>query len=89
MRFQTACLKAGCAFILASCASALAQSSCDDLGNLKLEHASVVAAKWIEAGPLKLPAGLSGQVQEVQVDVRGFGQLEREDPTVQAGQRAA
>ena len=67
MRFQTACLKAGCALVLACSTCALAQSSCDNLRNLKLEHASVIAAKWVEAGPLKVPAGSWGTSQEVPV----------------------
>jgi len=65
MRFQTACLKAGCAFVFAASACAFAQNSCDDLHNLKLEHATVLAAKWVEAGPLQLPAGSWGKSQEI------------------------
>lgn len=41
------------------------QNGCDGLKDLKLEHASVVSTKWVEAGPVQVPMGFPPKPQDV------------------------
>ncbi len=57
---------AACALLMAG-ASSPAQQACENLKNLKLDHATVVTAASMEPGPLKQPAGMPFKVPDVTV----------------------
>ena len=44
-----------------------AQNGCDALKDLKLDHATVTSAKWMEAGPVPVPMGFPPKPQNIAV----------------------
>jgi feruloyl esterase len=56
-----------CALILLTCASVAAAQACEDLKNLKLDHATVVSAVLAEPAPLKPTPGIPLEVPKVTV----------------------
>jgi feruloyl esterase len=55
------------AFILGGCSLATAAQTCEGLKKLKLDHAEIISAVAVEAGPLKQPAGSPFQVPAVKI----------------------
>ena len=70
-------MTAGAAFglIVTGSSLAVAQNSCENLKNLKLDHAAIVSAVAVESGPLKRPEGSSSKGPELTVpqhcEIRG------------------
>ena len=50
-------IQASGAVLLAAAHQGMAQSSCEALKNLKLDHGEVVSAKWVEAGMIQVQLG--------------------------------
>jgi hypothetical protein len=66
MSIQTGLTVAGCALIMAG-TSAMSQPACENLKNLKLDHATVATAASMEPAPLKQPPGMPFKVPDVTV----------------------
>ncbi len=59
---------AGCLVVLAGAQLGMAQGDCDALKNLKLDHGSVVSAKWVESGPMQVTTGYPPKTESVNVN---------------------
>ncbi len=55
---------AACALLIATSLSTLAQQPCENLKDLKLDHATVITASSIEPAPLKQPPGMPFKVPD-------------------------
>jgi len=60
-------VKAVCGVMVLGSSFAMAQTSCADLKNLKLDHATIVSAIAVESGPLKQPPDMPSKVPNVTV----------------------
>jgi feruloyl esterase len=67
MSLQRIFFSAGCTLIVVSAHLAMAQDSCTSLKDLPLDHATVVSAKWVEAGSMEVPLGPPPKAQSIPV----------------------